>query len=234
MKNLILLLLFNASCVFVFSQSETFDFRQTKWGMSKEEVIKAELGNPYEHEKQSSAEYLKFYPVSLTSTTGYANIIYKFTNNSLVSVDMVLFYDFEGSNINCNNPLSLRFKIDLIQRNYIDPLLKKGYTSSYAWELTGAEKIFSDDERGRNPMVDPQQIEAAYLEKKSKKWVPAEIYSPRLKSNRTTFSFRCDYKDKEDPSLKYSDCNGLVWKTIGSISAYANSSILRSDIKPDI
>lgn len=238
MRNLLLFLLFITSSLIVFSQTESFDFRQTKWGMSKDEVIKAESGNSYELKTESSAEYLQFFPVTLTNITGFANIIYKFTNNSLVSVNMILFYDFQGSNINCNNPLSLQFKIDLIQRNYVRPLLAKGYKPGYSWEAGGAsDPLFTDDERGRNPMTDPKQIEIAYLErKKNTKYVnfPTNVQSPSLKSDRTNIYITYNYDVKGDPNNTWSDCNGIQWKILGSINAYANFSILKKDIKPDI
>ena len=234
MKNLFLVLLLSASCIFVYSQSQAFDFRQTRWGMNKDEVIKAEAGIPYKLETKTSAEYLNFYEVSLTSVTGWANIFYKFTNNSLVSVSMVQFYDFQGSNINCNNLLSLSYKISLIQNNFISPLLKKGYQPSYAWGVQQIDKIFKDDERGRNPMTDPKLIEASYLEMRSKSRVASEIYSPVLKNERTRMEFRFDYKTKDDPAYTGYDCNHFLWKHLVNIEASANYSVLKKDVKPDL
>lgn len=139
-------------------QSVKYDFRQTRWGMTKEDVINAENGNPYSVETESSAEYLDFKRVSLSNITGYANIYYKFTNNNLISATMVLFMDYQGININCNNPLPLVTKISLVQRNYISKLLNSGFIPMYRWE-SGSSNLFHDDKLGQNPMIEPVEIE---------------------------------------------------------------------------
>lgn len=216
-----------------FSQSDSYDFRKAKWGMSINDVIKSEDGNKYEIENEPSSTYLKLLGVSLTNITGYADLFYKFTNNSLVSVRMILYQDFQGSDINCNNLLPLATRISLVQDKYFTSLLKKGFVNSYTWEAE-TTKLFSDDERGRNPMVKPEEVDKAYLELKSHGANPSREIACRLKSDRTSMLFVFIYHTKNEPYYMGIDCDHYIWKHIVRIEASANSAVLKKDINPDI
>ena len=226
---------FISICIFQLGlcQSDSFDFRKAKWGMSINDVIHSEEGNKYEIENDPSATYLKFLGVSLTNITGYANIYYKFTNNCLVSARIVLFMDFPGCAINCNNPLSLIDKISMIQNNYFATLLKKGYLPHYKW-VVQSKDLFYDDERGRNPMTNPSEIEKAYLNLKAREKYLAKDISCRLISDRTYLWFSFNYQIKGEPYYGSSqECESITWKHIASIEASATSIILRKNLNPD-
>ena len=152
---------------------------------------------------------------------------------SLISVTMVIFMDYQGININCNNPLPIITKISLVQRNYISKLLNSDFIPIYRWE-SGSSKLFLDDKFGQNPMIDPVEIEKAYLVlTKGYKIVSGEI-NFWLKSDRTDVWFMFPYRVKEDSSTMFDDCESIAWKHIVNITASANSNVLRKEIKPDI
>jgi len=158
MKRILTLLILPFSLInYGNCQTSDFDFRKTKWGMSLADVIQSEEGNPYEIDKEPANVYLRFFNTSLASINGYAKVFYEFKNNSLVSVDMILYIENTNNYYNCKNPLSMDYRIDLMQRQYFNNLLSKGYLPEYRWEA-GIKRLFSDDLIGKNPLLKTEEV----------------------------------------------------------------------------
>ena len=117
---------------------------------------------------------------------------------------MVLFYDFQGCIINCNNPLQLTTKISEIQNKYFTYLTKKGYSPCDTWS-SGSTDLFKDDIRGRDPFLKPEEIEKAYLDLneryKLKKLNLSSEITFRRQSARTYMSFAFTHPMKLDLSM---------------------------------
>lgn len=237
MKVLIIFTFLFLSCIRIGNcQTEGFDFRQAKWGMSKEEVIKSEVGNSYDIEETAYNTEVQLNNIRLNELLGYSDIIYYFKNNSLSEVLMLLYLNNSDNEFNCNNILPLTNRISLVQRYYFNLLLKRGFTVQYGWNLED-DRIFIADNDYNNPMLDPNIVLAAYnrqseLNKSNYMKKPLGDLKFTFKSERSIYQFKF-YNFTPRPNSVSMPCDYKVYSQIVAISVNPTSSVRKNVIKPD-
>jgi hypothetical protein len=218
-------------------QTDGFDFRQAKWGMSKDDVIKSEIGNSYTIKESESSIEIAFKKIKLIDVSGYSDVFYYLKNNCLTEVLMVIYLNNSNNEFNCNNPLPLSNRISLVQKNYFGKISKRGFTPQFGWELE-TDRLFQDNETFLNYLLDPQKISSAYEnlnEFNRSNYLKRPFGDLRFtfKSSRSTYLFKFYNWNKKPNSTSDLPCDFKGYSQIVAISANPTSSVIESVMKPD-
>lgn len=145
---------------------------------------------------------------------------------------MILYIENTNNYYNCKNPLSMDYRIDLMQRQYFNNLLSKGYLPEYRWEA-GVERLFSDDLIGKNPLLKTEEVIKAYNKLKAKNGFDEQYIKFSFISKRSSINFTF-YIEKYDPNGVFgNECNSKEWSNIAVIRCYGNSDVLKQVTNPD-
>ncbi|MBK8656759.1 MAG: hypothetical protein IPN20_23245 [Haliscomenobacter sp.] len=171
----------------VFSIGQTFDVRSTNWGMTIQEVTKAE----YPMEPEIEGNELVFSNVDIGN--GFtATITYSFTNGKLTKVEYEVYgYKYGNARGTCKNIVSLYDKV-AYSKFIFDALKEKGYVCDLGWYfLTIGDRYLADYTKKRedysNCSNDKSTVD--FVDKIAKENRFDRI-SIELKNKRCTANFR--------------------------------------------